>query len=115
MEVRTVAPRVSAGASAGVAALTTAVYVVVIQQEDNDPFWEILPWVAIMVVGTLLALGSALTRSPRLGRFTAAAATVVLGLLGAIAIFSVGLAFILAAALALLAAVAPSEVTATSV
>jgi uncharacterized protein YqgC (DUF456 family) len=97
-----------AGGSTAVAVLTTVVYVAVIQKEGNDPFWEVFPWVTIMLIGTFLALGSVLTRNPGVGRFSATAAAVILGLLGMVAIFSVGLGFIVAAVLALLAAVRPS-------
>ena len=61
-----------------------------------------------MLIGTLLALGSTLTRNSGVGRFAASAAAAVLGLLGVVAIFSVGLGFILAAVFAVLAAVMPS-------
>ena len=98
-----------AGGSAVVAALTTVIYVAVIQQEGNDPFWEVFPWVMIMLVGMFSALGSALTRNLSVGRFAAITAAVVLGLLGIVAIFSVGVGFIFAAGLALLAAVLPSS------
>jgi len=102
---------VLAGASALVAALTTGVYVVVIQQEGDDPFWEIFPWVMIMLIGTTAALASALSRNPGVGRFSASAAAVILGILGFVAMFSVGLGFVLAAVLALLAAFTPSSET----
>jgi len=112
MDVRSAAHRALAGGSTVVALLTTAVYMAVIQREGDDTFWEIFPWVSIMLIGTFLALGSVLTRNPGVGRFAAAAAAVVLGLLGMVAIFSVGLGFILAAVLALLAAVMPSAAAA---
>lgn len=100
--------RMLAGGSAVIAALTTVVYVVLIQQEGGDSFWEVFPWVAIMLIGTLAALGSALVRDPNVGRFSAVEAAVVLGILGMVAIFSVGVGFLLAAVLAALAAVVPS-------
>lgn len=112
MKARFVPQRTLALGSAVVAALTTGVYVLVIRQEGDDPFWEAFPWVMIMLTGAFLALGSALAPSASVGRFAAAAAAVVLGLLGMVAIFSVGLGFILAALLALLAAVVPSKTVA---
>jgi hypothetical protein len=101
-----------AGGSALVAALTTGVYVVVIQQEGDDPFWEIFPWVMIMLIGTSSALASALSRNPGVGRFAATAAAVILGILGVVAMFSFGLGFVIAAVLALLSRVTPSPATA---
>ena len=100
--------RISALASAVVAALTTVVYVVVILQEGNNPFWDVFPWVVVMLVGTSAAFSAALAPSPRVGRFSAIAATVILGILGVVAIFSVGVGFILAAGLACLAVVTRS-------
>lgn len=98
----------SASASTVVAALTTVLYVVVILQEGDNPFWDVFPWVMIMLIGTFAALASALAPDPRVGRFSAIAATVILGVLGVVAIVSVGLGFILASALVLLAAVTSS-------
>lgn len=106
--------RMFAWASAFVAALTTVVYLVVIRQEGNNPFWDVFPWVTIMLMGTLAALTSALTPGPRVGRVSAIAATVILGVLGVVAMFSVGVGFILAAALAGLAAVSYSMPARTS-
>lgn len=107
--------RASASASAVIAALTTAVYVVVILQEGNNSFWDVFPWVMIMLIGTFAALASALAPGPGIGPFSAiAAATVILGILGVLAIFSVGVGFILAAVLACLAAVSYSSTARTS-
>ena len=99
----------SASASAVVAALTTVGYVVVIQQEGNDSFWDVFPWVMIMLFGTSAAVATALSPDPRISRFSAIAATVILGALGVVAILSVGVGFILAAVLACVAAVSSSR------
>lgn len=108
MEPRHGLQRMSAWASAVVAALTTLVYVVVILQEGNDPFWDVFPWAMIMLIGTFAALVSALVPDPRVGRFSAIAAAVIFGVLGVVATLSVGVGFILAAILACLAAVMSS-------
>lgn len=108
MDTRSAAQRSLAGGSAVLALLTTTVYLVVIQQEGDNAFWDVFPWVAIMLIGAFLGLGSALTPNAAVGRFAATAASVVLGLLGMVAILSVGLGFIVAALLALLAAAMPS-------
>lgn len=97
--------RTSAAASAAVAVLTTTVYVVVIVQEGNNPLRDVLPWVMVMLTGTLAAVAAAVAPSRDVGRFSAVAATVILGALGVVAIFSVGVGFVLAALLALFAAV----------
>lgn len=105
--------RMSASASAAVAVLTTVTYVVVILQEGNNAFWDVFPWVTIMLIGTLAALATALAPDPRVGRFSAVAATVILGALGLVAILSVGIGFIVAAVLACVAAVSASRAAAT--
>lgn len=95
----------SAWASAVVAALTTVLYVVVILQEGSNPFWDVFPWVMIMLIGTFAALASALAPDRSVGRFSATAAAIILAVLGVVAIFSVGVGFLVAAILASLAAV----------
>jgi hypothetical protein len=106
--------RMYAAASAVVAALTTVVYLVVVRQEGNNAFWDVFPWVMIMLIGTFAASASAVAAGPGVGRVSAIAATVILGILGAVAIFSVGVGFILAAALAALAAFSSSSPARTS-
>lgn len=109
MELPHGALRMSASASAVVAVLTTVTYVIVVLQEGNNAFWDVFPWVMIMLIGTLAALASALAMDPRVGRFSAIAATVILGVLGVVAILSVGIGFIVAAVLAGIAAVSSSR------
>lgn len=109
MEPRHGLHRVAAAASAVVAALTTVIYVAVIVREGNNSFWTVFPWVMIMLIGTFAALASALAPGPRVGRFCAIAATVIFGVLGLVAIFSVGLGFVMAAGLACLAVVSYSS------
>ena len=101
--------RMPALASAVVAVLTTVAYVVVILQEGNNAFWEVFPWVTIMLIGTLAALAPALAPDARVGRFSATAATVILGALGVVSILTVGIGFIVAAVLACIAAVSSSR------
>ena len=106
--------RMAASASAVVAALTTVIYVAVIVQEGNNSFWAVFPWLMIMLIGTFVALASSLASGPRVGQSCAIAAAVILGVLGLVAIFSVGIGFILAAVLACLAAVSHSLPARTS-
>lgn len=102
-------PTPLAGGSAVVATLTTAVYVAVIRQQGDDPLGEVLPWIAVMLLGACLALAAACAPSLNVGRFAAVGAAIVLGLLGFIALFSVGIGFMLGALMALLAATIPSQ------
>lgn len=87
-------------ASAVVAALTTAVYLIVIMVEGNNSVWDVFPWAMLMVVGAAASLWSALSRNASVGRGLAIGAAVVLGVLGVVAMFSVGLGLVVAAILA---------------
>lgn len=106
--------RKAAAAGAVVAALTTGIYVAVIVQESDNPFWAVVPWVMIMLLGTFAALAAALAPGPRLGRSCALAAVAILASLGLVAIFSVGIGFIVAAGLVCVAAVSHSIASPTS-
>jgi hypothetical protein len=114
MDTRSAAPRLLTGGGGAIVAVATAGYIAIIQQEGDDQFWDIFPWVTIMAIGTTLALSAALIPNRSVGRFAAAAAVVVLGLLGLVAIFSVGLGFLVAAGLAFIAAVMPTRTTTAS-
>lgn len=98
----------TASASAVVAALTTVIYVAVIVQEGNNSFWAVFPWLMIMLIGTLVAFASLLAPGPRVAQLCAIGAAVILGVLGLVAIFSVGIGFLMAAVLACVAAVSHS-------
>jgi hypothetical protein len=100
-------------ASTILAATTTTIYLVAITAEGNNAFGDVFPWAMLMLIGTGASLSSAVARDPRVGRSMAIAAVPVLGILGVVAIPSVGLGFILAAILAGLAAAEPSQSTAT--
>lgn len=96
-------------ASTAAAALTTAIYLIVITIEGNNSVWDVFPWAMLMVVGSAASLWSALSRNARVGRSMAIGAAVVLGVVGVVAVFSVGLGLILAAILAGVAAVNASQ------
>lgn len=91
-------------ASAVAAALTTAVYLIVIVNEGNNPVWDVFPWAMLMVVGTAASLWSALSHNASVGRSMAIGAAVVLGVVGVIAMFSIGLGLVVGAILAGVAA-----------
>ena len=93
-------------ASTVVAAAATGVYVVQNTLMPSLPTEVTFPWAILMLVGTNAALISAMTRDRRVGWTSAIVAAVVLGVLGVVGIFSgaLGLGFILAAALAGIAA-----------
>jgi drug/metabolite transporter (DMT)-like permease len=72
-----------------------AVYVAVMRGQDDQP----LMWViAVLVCGALLAAYGAVRRLP-LRRVALGAATALLGVIGLLAIFTIGLPILVAAAL----------------
>lgn len=86
-------------ATALLASVLLGVYLALITGEGDDSLGEVLPWAALMGVAVLLPVAS-LPLQPRAARLTMTAATVLLGLVGVISIASIGLGFLLAAALA---------------
>jgi hypothetical protein len=85
-------------------ALTTAVYLAVIIAEGDDSVWDVFPWAMLMVLGTAASLWSALSRNASVGRAMAITSAVILGVVGVLAMFSVGLGLVVAAVLAVVAA-----------
>lgn len=97
----TTAWRILAGTAALVDAVGVVVYLVVIDSQDTeqvtDP--EILGWAAVMALPGLLAV-VAIAAPPRIARWLLAAAVPPAAGIGLLAIFSVGLLFVLVAAIA---------------
>lgn len=102
-----------AWASTVVSAAWTALYLFLIIREADDSFWAIFPWALVMVVGTGAALTAAVARDAQVARRGAMVATVVLGVLGIVAIFTIGLGFVVAAVLAGLASAKPTKAATT--
>ena len=94
-----------AALSSALAAVTLAVYVAVIVGEGDDSFWEVFPWLVLMLVSLCAAVLAAVARDSRVRHAFALAAVVLLAVLGLVSIFSVGLGFLLAAVAAGMAAV----------
>ncbi|WP_133241277.1 hypothetical protein [Nocardioides gansuensis] len=90
--------------SSALAGATTVVYLAVVASEGNNSFWDVFPWVMLMLIGTGLAVTSALVRDSRVSRAFALAGVVILGIIGLVSIFSVGIGLLLAAVAAGLAA-----------
>jgi hypothetical protein len=87
-------------AASALAAVMTAAYVGIMRSQDGRP----LAWVLVVLLGSMaLTAYAAYTGSP-LRRQALVVAAVVLGLLGLLAIFSIGLPILLAGVLAGVAA-----------
>jgi fructose-specific phosphotransferase system IIC component len=93
-----------AWASSALAGITTVVYVALVSAENNNPFWDVFPWVMLMLLGTGAALTAALARDLHVSRAFATAGAVVLAVIGLVSIFSIGIGLILAAVAAAMAA-----------
>ena len=90
--------------SSALAGATTLVYVTLIVREGNNSFWDVFPWVMLMLIGTGTAVTAALVRDARrVPQAFALAGVVILGIIGLVSIFSVGTGLLLAAAAAGLA------------
>jgi hypothetical protein len=83
----------------------TAVYIVVIWAEGNNSFSEIFPWALSMGTGAVLAFISTLVANRAVARGLLLGAVAVFGIIGWLAIFSVGLGFLLAAVAAVIGSV----------
>jgi hypothetical protein len=77
--------------------------------EGDDSFWDVFPWAMLMAIGTTASLWSALSSDARVGRSMAIGAAVVLGVVGVVALLSVGLGLVLAPILAGVAAAMASQ------
>ena len=86
--------------AAGVAGLVTlGIYIAVIVGEGNNTISEVTPWAAAMLVASVLALVGARATNRTVARFALLAATVLFGVLGMLAIFSIGSLLLGAAAM----------------
>jgi len=76
---------------AGVVGLITlGIYVAVLVGEGNNTVSEVAPWAVAMLIASVLALVGANASDRTLARFTLLSAGVLFGVLGVLAIFSVG-------------------------
>ncbi len=94
-----------AAAAAVVGFAMTAVYVVVILGEGDNSLTAVLPWAVVMASGGALAFAATQIADPPVARTLLIGATAIFGIIGTLAIFSIGLGFLLAAATALIAVV----------
>ena len=78
-------------------------YLVLLSNEGNNSFLETLPWVLVVAIATLGAFASAFVPKRHLAGNLAIAATMVFGGVGLLALASVGLGFLMAAAMSMFA------------
>jgi drug/metabolite transporter (DMT)-like permease len=82
----------------GVAML--AVYVALNIAQGNTSWFEVPPWALLMATGSALAFASAQVADRRMSRNLLFGAAALFGLIGVLSLFSIGLGFVLAAAVA---------------
>lgn len=76
---------------AGVVGLfALGIYIAVLVGEGNNTVSEVAPWAGAMLVASVLALVGARASDRTLARTTLLVATVLFGVLGVLAIFSIG-------------------------
>ena len=81
--------------AAGVVGLITlGIYIAVLVSEGNNTISEVAPWAGAMIVASALALVGAKANDRIVARRTLLAATVLFGVLGMLAIFSIGVLFL---------------------
>lgn len=91
-------------ASAVFGAGTTAAYIALVASDGNNTLSEVAPWVLLMLSASGLALWGAIVEDERRARRLLVAATLVFAAIGVLAIFSIGLLYLIAAALSGVAA-----------
>ncbi len=90
--------------AAGVVGLITlGIYIAVLVGEGNNTVSEVAPWAGAMLIASVLALVGANASDRTLTLITLLSATVLFGVLGALAIFSVGLLLLGASAMSAIA------------
>jgi|GEM_PF-3193335 len=82
-----------------------AIYVAIVVGEGVHSLLDVLPWATLMAVAAITAFAAAHIEDRRIARNMMVAAAVLFAVLGWASIFSIGLGFLLAAALATVAAI----------
>jgi hypothetical protein len=81
-----------------------AIYLAIIVGEGVHSLLDVLPWVALMAVAAITAFAAAHIEDRRVARNLMVAAAVLFAVLGAVSILSIGIGFLLTAALATVSA-----------
>lgn len=80
-----------------------AVYVTLIVSQGGDEIFAVLPWALLMATAAVISLAAALAREGRIARNLLVGAALLYGVIGAVAILTIGLGFLLTAATAVMA------------
>lgn len=77
-----------------------AVYLGIMMSEGTNSLVYVLPWAVLMAIAPALALASVLVLDLRMARNLLIGAAALFGLLGVVSVFTIGVGFLIAAALA---------------
>lgn len=80
-----------------------AVYLTLILSQGGNEIFEILPWALLMATAAVMSFAAIHVREERIARNLLIGAAVLYGVIGAMAILSIGLGFLLTAAAAVIA------------
>jgi len=83
---------------------TLAVYLTVISIQGDSSLWEVFPWAVLMIVPAILTTYAAIFPEGRVATHLLYGSAALYGLIGFVSIWSVGFGFLLAGALAVVAA-----------
>ncbi len=86
-----------------VGVMMVGVYVSLIVGEGSNGFGDAAPWASVMVGASVLAFVGAAAKSRRVSRVALLGSTIVFGVIGLIAIFTIGILFIAAAVMSAVA------------
>ena len=84
-------------ASSVLGLVTLGIYLTVLLVEGNNTVIEMAPWAMAMAIASILAFAGAKTSNSAVARLTLLTATILFGLLGVLAIFTIGFLFVVAA------------------
>jgi hypothetical protein len=96
--------RLRALASAIVGFIGTGVYIAVIAGEGEPQLVPLIAWASVMAGASFVALAGSLVTRESLARRLLVVSAVLFGILGFLALFSIGLVFVIAAVLSVWAA-----------
>lgn len=92
-----------AAATFALGLLMLAVYVTIISSQGDVDLLQTLPWALLMTAGAGLALAATLARKTSTARKLLIGSALIYGLLGLVAILTIGLGFLITGALAIIA------------
>lgn len=79
------------------------VYLTLILSQGGDEIFELLPWALLMATAAVMSFAGVIVREPRIARNLLIGAALLYGVIGAVAILSIGFGFLITGAAAVIA------------